>query len=226
MGDAGPWSKGSHPQRWWRGGSRPCSSENTTMKTSLFPKVIILEKINTKTGNKRTAVRNQWKQDCSTTILSRSWTPKIWATLPAFYPLLIRLYPPSGSEATEFWRLTSLLISVLDRTAAIRNLTFGSRFGWNSESTEYHHGRKLSQLSDGSFYDSKWSAVSMLRLSEVGRIAEIEKFWTDLTFQHKSGFWWNFAMTSPETLYTKNVVKELSFLLVTHTTCFDIRFGR
>jgi hypothetical protein len=33
-------------------------------------------------------------------------------------------------------------------------------------------------------------------------------------------------MTSPEILYTKNVVNELSFPLVTHTTCFDIRFGR
>jgi hypothetical protein len=27
-------------------------------------------------------------------------------------------------------------------------------------------------------------------------------------------------------LYTKNVVDELSFLLVTHTACFKIRFGR
>jgi hypothetical protein len=27
-------------------------------------------------------------------------------------------------------------------------------------------------------------------------------------------------------LYTKNVVNEHSFWLVTHTTCFDIRFGR
>jgi hypothetical protein len=33
-------------------------------------------------------------------------------------------------------------------------------------------------------------------------------------------------MTSPETLYTKTVVNELSFLLVTHTTCFDTRFDR
>jgi hypothetical protein len=33
-------------------------------------------------------------------------------------------------------------------------------------------------------------------------------------------------MTSLETLYTKNVFNELSFLLVTHMTCFDIRFGR
>jgi hypothetical protein len=33
-------------------------------------------------------------------------------------------------------------------------------------------------------------------------------------------------MTSPETLYMKNVVNELSFLLVTHTTCFDTQFSR
>jgi hypothetical protein len=33
-------------------------------------------------------------------------------------------------------------------------------------------------------------------------------------------------MTSPETLYTKNVVNELRFLLVTHMTCFDIWFAR
>jgi hypothetical protein len=33
-------------------------------------------------------------------------------------------------------------------------------------------------------------------------------------------------MTSPETLYMKNVVNELRFLLVTRMTCFDIRFGR
>jgi hypothetical protein len=32
-------------------------------------------------------------------------------------------------------------------------------------------------------------------------------------------------MASLETLYMKNVVNELSFSLVTHTTCFDIRFG-
>jgi hypothetical protein len=31
-------------------------------------------------------------------------------------------------------------------------------------------------------------------------------------------------MTTPETLYTKNAVNELIFLLVTHTTSFDIRF--
>jgi hypothetical protein len=32
-------------------------------------------------------------------------------------------------------------------------------------------------------------------------------------------------MTSLETLHTKNAVNKHSFLLVTHTTCFDIRFG-
>jgi hypothetical protein len=43
---------------------------------------------------------------------------------------------------------------------------------------------------------------------------------------YKSSFWKNFALTSPETLYTKHAVNELSFLVVTHTTCFDIRFDR
>jgi hypothetical protein len=33
-------------------------------------------------------------------------------------------------------------------------------------------------------------------------------------------------MMSPETSYTKNVTNELSFLLVTHMTHFDKRFGR
>jgi hypothetical protein len=33
-------------------------------------------------------------------------------------------------------------------------------------------------------------------------------------------------MSSPETLYTKNVVNELGFLLVTHTTCLDVWFRR
>jgi hypothetical protein len=32
-------------------------------------------------------------------------------------------------------------------------------------------------------------------------------------------------MTSPETLYTKNAMNELSFPLITHTTCFDIQFS-
>jgi hypothetical protein len=32
-------------------------------------------------------------------------------------------------------------------------------------------------------------------------------------------------MTSLEILCTKNVFNELIFLLVTHTTCFDIQFG-
>jgi hypothetical protein len=68
--------------------------------------------------------------------------------------------------------------------------------------------------------------VSMLRLSKVGRIAKIEKFWTDLTFQHKSGFGKKIAMISSETLCTENVVNELCFLLVTHMTYFDIRLGR
>jgi hypothetical protein len=43
---------------------------------------------------------------------------------------------------------------------------------------------------------------------------------------YKSGVWQNFAMMSPETSYTKNIVNKLIFLLVTHMTWFDIRFGR
>jgi hypothetical protein len=33
-------------------------------------------------------------------------------------------------------------------------------------------------------------------------------------------------MTSPETLYMKDVINELSFLLVAHMTYFSIRFDR
>jgi hypothetical protein len=47
-----------------------------------------------------------------------------------------------------------------------------------------------------------------------------------LTFWHKSGFWQNFAMTSVETLYTKNAANELSFMLVTHTPNSDTWFCR
>jgi hypothetical protein len=48
-----------------------------------------------------------------------------------------------------------------------------------------------------------------------------QEFWTDSTFQHKSGFWRNFAMTSAETLNTKVAINELRFPLVTHTVLSD-----
>jgi hypothetical protein len=54
----------------------------------------------------------------------------------------------------------------------------------------------------------------------------IQQFWADCTFLYKSGFWQNFAMTSQETSYMNNIVIELRFLLVTHTTCFDLWFSR
>jgi hypothetical protein len=38
------------------------------------------------------------------------------------------------------------------------------------------------------------------------------------------GFWQNFVMTTPETLYTKNVINKLSFLLVTHMIGLDTWF--
>jgi hypothetical protein len=52
-----------------------------------------------------------------------------------------------------------------------------------------------------------------------------QQFWADYTFLYKSGFWQNFTMTSPESLFTENVVNKLSFLLVTHMTYFDTQFG-
>jgi hypothetical protein len=52
------------------------------------------------------------------------------------------------------------------------------------------------------------------------------EFWADMTSLHKSGFWQNFAMASPEIFYTKNSINKLSFLLVTHMTCFDTWFDR
>jgi hypothetical protein len=36
-----------------------------------------------------------------------------------------------------------------------------------------------------------------------------QNFFTDLTFLYESGFWQNFAMTTLETLYMKNVVNKL-----------------
>jgi hypothetical protein len=53
-----------------------------------------------------------------------------------------------------------------------------------------------------------------------------QNFWADLTFLYESGLWQKFSMTSPEALYTKNVINELIFLPVTHTTYFDTRFDR
>jgi hypothetical protein len=46
-----------------------------------------------------------------------------------------------------------------------------------------------------------------------------------MAFLYESGSWHKFTMTSPETLYIKNVVNKLSFLPVTHMTYFDVRFG-
>jgi hypothetical protein len=54
-------------------------------------------------------------------------------------------------------------------------------------------------------------------------LAELE-IWVDCTFRHKSRIWWNFAMTTPETLNTKLAANELSFLLVTHAVYYDAQF--
>jgi hypothetical protein len=67
--------------------------------------------------------------------------------------------------------------------------------------------------------------ICELRQSETQPVAETT-FLADHTYLYETGFWQNFAMTSPETLHTKNVANEHSFPLVTHTTHFGIRFGR
>jgi hypothetical protein len=69
--------------------------------------------------------------------------------------------------------------------------------------------------------------VSDLRVKAVGNRSDysIRENLDRLYFRHKSGSWQKFAMTSLETLYTKNAVNELSFLLITHTDYFDTRFG-
>jgi hypothetical protein len=53
--------------------------------------------------------------------------------------------------------------------------------------------------------------------------AETE-IWAVCTFRHKSGFWWNFAMTSWETLNPKIAVNKLRFPLVTYTVYSDTWF--
>jgi hypothetical protein len=113
----------------------------------------------------------------------------------------------------------------LDRTAAKQIFNFQSRIGRNTRSPEYHFRRQLSQLSDGPSNGSKQLAICELRQSETKMVAE-SAFLADHTFLYKIGFWRNFSVTSPETSYTKNVANKLILLLVTHMTCFDIRFVR
>jgi hypothetical protein len=115
-------------------------------------------------------------------------------------------------------------ILFLDRRAAERIFNFPSRIGWNTRCPEYYFGWKLSQLTIGPSNRSKWLAIYEWRQSETWPVAE-SAFLADHTFLYKTGFWWNFAMTSLETSYMKNITNELSFLLVTHMTLFDIRFG-
>jgi hypothetical protein len=103
--------------------------------------------------------------------------------------------------------------------------TFPPRIGRNSGRPEYCFGRQLSQLSDGRSNSSKRLAICELQQSETRPVADTA-FLVDQTFLYKTDFWRNFTITSPETVYTKNITNELRFLLVTHTTHFDIRFGR
>jgi hypothetical protein len=105
-----------------------------------------------------------------------------------------------------------------------RVFNFRTRIGRNSESPEYHFGRRLSQLSDGLINGSKQLVINELRQSE-NRPAAKTIFLADHTNLYKICFWRNFAMTFTKASHTKNVADELSFPLVTNTTQFDKRFG-
>jgi hypothetical protein len=114
---------------------------------------------------------------------------------------------------------------LLDNTVAKRIFNFHPRIGRNNWGSKYRFGRQFSNLSNGPLNDSNRLAICELRQSETRLVTETI-FLADHTFLYKIGFWWNFAVTSPETLYMKNVTNKLSFLLVAHITHFDIRFGR
>jgi hypothetical protein len=48
--------------------------------------------------------------------------------------------------------------------------------------------------------------ISELRILELGRVAKIEKFWTDLTLWHDLASWQNFAMTTLKTPNTEIII--------------------
>jgi hypothetical protein len=102
---------------------------------------------------------------------------------------------------------------------------FQTRIGRNSRSPKYRFTRQLSKLFDGLINSSKWLAICELRQSETRSVAKAI-FLADHTYLYETDFWWNFTMTFPEILHMKNVVNELRFPLVTHTTHFDKRFDR
>jgi hypothetical protein len=104
---------------------------------------------------------------CSGGILPLSWIPKTWKSIPDFYPLLIQPSPTNCLEVTEFEDRLWCWILFLDKIAAERNSTFGSRIGRNSRSPKYHYGRQLSQLSDGQQYGPEQLKIYELRLSET-----------------------------------------------------------
>jgi hypothetical protein len=85
--------------------------------------------------------------------------------------------------------------------------------------------KKLSQLSDGPLNGLKRLAVCMLWQSETQLVAELA-FRRRLHLPVFIRFLAKFHHGLLETSYMKNVTNELSFLLVTHTTCFSIWFGR
>jgi hypothetical protein len=143
---------------------------------------------------------------------------------PSFLTIIHMTLSLNNLEFTEFRLSTSLLNSVSGQNSGGTDLQFSVSDSQNFASPKYCFRRQLSQLSDGPSDSSKWLAICELRQSETRPVAE-SAFQADYTFLYKTGFWRNFAMTSPETSYMKNITSELSFWLVTLMAHFDIWFG-
>jgi hypothetical protein len=136
---------------------------------------------------------NIW--DCSDGILPLSWITKRWKTLPAFHQLLIQPHLTNILDVTEFWRSTTLLKSVWNRTAAAQNLTFGRRIDRNTGSPEYQYGSQLSFPMLHKTAPNSWRFASY-GSRKLNRLLN-QQFWTDCTFLHKSEFLAKFCHDLP-----------------------------
>jgi hypothetical protein len=79
------------------------------------------------------------------------------------------------------------------QTAAGKKPKLRPSLNWNSRTAEYQSVRQLSPLSDGSLFDSKWSVISELQLSEYGQFAEIGSSGLTGPFGHN----WSLGEPSP-----------------------------
>jgi hypothetical protein len=155
LGDAGLWNATSHPQQWWHGGSRSCSSENTAMKILLTPSWSHL-----KSKHRNLYKANSSKEKAKTELFPKDSVLELNTTKlgnsPSFLTithitLFAKWFRSYGILMTDiaaefcFWTEPQL----------IRILTFGLRIDRNSGSSKYHYSSQLSLLSDGPWNGSK-----------------------------------------------------------------------